>query len=140
MVQPVEVVKTAESVDTAPIADSTIELSEFTFVVPTDFDGKGTIDVTNVGAQIHELVMVKLNEGKTALDAAKYFAGPPTGAPPFTEIPDIGGVVGLSPKQHAWLTMDLASGKYALLCFFPDPNKGGRPHVLEGMLEEITIP
>jgi hypothetical protein len=139
MVKQVEVVKSDDSVETAPVADSTIELSEFTFVVPKDFDGKGTLDITNVGGQIHELVMVKLNDGKSALDAAKFF-GAPKGAPPFTDIPDVGGIVGLSPKQHAWLTMDLAPGKYALLCFFPDPAKGGQPHVLEGMLKEITIP
>ncbi len=35
--------------------------------------------------------------------------------------------------------MDLAPGNYALLCFFPDPAKDGTPHVLEGMLKEITI-
>jgi hypothetical protein len=138
MVEQIEVVRTADSVDAAPVADSTIELSEFLFVVPDDFDGEGVIDVTNVGAQIHELVMVKLNDGKTPADAAKWFAAP-KGAPPFSAIPDVGGVVGLSSKQHAWLTMDLAPGKYALLCFFPDPAKDGTPHVLEGMLKEITV-
>jgi len=61
------------------------------------------------------------------------------GTPPFTTIPGVGGIVGLSSKQHAWLTMDLDPGKYALICFFPDPNKGGQPHVLEGMLKEVTI-
>ena len=138
MVKQVEVVESDESVETAPVADSTIELSEFTFIVPDDFDGKGVVDITNVGNQIHELVMVKLSDGKTATDAAKYF-GAPKGTPPFTTIPGVGGIVGLSSKQHAWLTMDLDPGKYALICFFPDPNKGGQPHVLEGMLKEVTI-
>jgi hypothetical protein len=138
MVKQVEVVEREDSVETAPVADSTIELSEFTFVVPDDFDGRGVVDVTNVGNQIHELVMVKLNDGKTATDAAKFFAAP-NGAPPFSAIPGVGGIVGLSSKQHAWLTMDLDPGNYALLCFFPDPAKDGTPHVLEGMLKEITV-
>jgi hypothetical protein len=138
MVKEVEVVPDADSVDVAPVADSTIKLSEFTFVVPDGFDGHGMVDVANVGGQIHEMVMVKLDDGKTATDAAKFFAAP-KGKPPFTTIPGIGGTVGLSPKQHAWLDMDLDPGNYALICFFPDPADNGTPHVLEGMLKEVTI-
>jgi hypothetical protein len=140
MVKEVEVVETDASVDTAPVADSTIQLSEFTFVVPDGFDGRqGMVDVSNVGGQIHEMVMVKLNPGKTATDAAKYFAAP-KGQPPFTTIPGVGGVVGLSSGQHAWLNLNLATGTYALICFFPDPAKDNTPHVLEGMFTEVRIP
>ncbi len=144
MIKQVQVVRTADSVDAPPVADSTIELSEFTFVVPKDFNGKGTVDVTNVGGQVHELVLFKLNAGKTLADLKKFLlvppgTPPPAGPPPFTTVPGVGGTVGLSPKQHAWLTMNLAPGNYALFCFFPDPAKGGIPHALEGMTKEFTI-
>ena len=144
MIKPVTVAKTADSVDVAPVADSTIQLSEFTFVVPKDFNGKGMTEVTNVGGQVHEMVMFKLKPGKTLDDAKKFLlvppgTPPPAGPPPFSPIPKIGGLTGLTPNQSAWLDLDLAPGNYMLICFFPDPAKQGLPHALEGMVKEFTV-
>ena len=52
---------------------------------------------------------------------------PPAGPPPFTAIPGLGGITGLSPQQHAWLDMNLTPGNYVLICFFPDPKKRRPP-------------
>ncbi len=117
--------KTAESVETAPTTKGTIVLGDFVFEPPADFDGNGTYAVENQGNQVHELALFKIADGKT-LDDVKGFiltppgTPPPAGPPPFTEV---GGTVGLSSNQTAWLDLKLAPGEYAMFCFFPDPTK-----------------
>jgi len=144
MIKAVTVAQTADSVNVAPVAANQIQLSEFTFVLPTTFTGKGMTEVTNVGVQIHEMVMFKLKPGKTLDDAKKFLlvppgTPPPAGPPPFTPIPNIGGLTGLTPHQSAWLDLNLTPGNYMLICFFPDPAKKGLPHALEGMVKEFKV-
>ena len=121
--------KTAESVETAPATKGTIALGDFVFEPPADFNGNGTYAVENKGNEVHELALFKIADGKT-LDDVKGFiltppgTPPPAGPPPFTEV---GGTVGLSPNQTAWLDLKLAPGQYAMFCFFPDPSKGDMP-------------
>ena len=125
MIGKVNVVKTDESVEIPPEISSTITLREFSFDVPTGFTGKGTVEVSNQGGQVHELILVKLAPGKTLNDAKEFFltppgTPPPAGPPPFDAIPGLGGVTGLSSQQKAWLDMNLTPGNYVLICFFPD--------------------
>ncbi len=141
MISKVEVKQTAASVETAPKSDGTIGLSDFVFEPPKGFTGKGTFTVENQGSEVHELALFKIADGKTIDDVKGFLLAPPgtpppVGPPPFTSA---GGVVGLSAKAKAWLTLDLAPGKYAMLCFFPDPKKDNLPHALEGMIKEITV-
>jgi hypothetical protein len=144
MVSAVKVVTTDASSENAPKAVSTITLGDFSFTLPAGFTGKGLVDISNQGAEVHEMVMVKLNPGKTLADAKAFFlvppgTPPPAGPPPFVSITGLGGITGLSPQQHAWLDMNLTPGNYVLICFFPDPKKGGIPHALEGMTKEFAI-
>ena len=142
MVGQVNVAQTADSVEDAPKADGgSISLSEFTFLPDASFTGTGTVAIKNVGTQVHEMIIVKEAPGKTLDEVKKFFltppgTPPPAGPPPFTSA---GGIVGLGSHQTMYQTMALTPGKYVLLCFFPDPNKGDLPHALEGMLKEITI-
>ena len=145
MIKAVTVAKTAESDAVAPTAASTITLGEFSFTLPAKFDGKGLVDVSNQGQQVHELVILKLNPGKT-LDDAKGFllippgTPPPAGPPPFTAVPGLGGITGISSGRNAWLDMNLAAGNYVLFCFFPDTSTPALlPHALKGMTKEFTI-
>ena len=144
MIGEVTVATTAASTDVAPAADATIVLGDFSFTVPPGFTGKGTLDISNQGNQVHEMILLKLAPGKTLADAKKYLlvppgTPPPAGPPPFAPIPGIGGITGLSSQQHAWLDLNLTAGNYVLICFFPDTTKGGLPHALEGMVKEFTI-
>jgi len=142
MVGEVNVVKTADSVEDTPTTDGgSITLSEFTFLPDASFSGTGTVEIKNVGTQVHEMIVVKENPGKTLADVKGFFltppgSPPPAGPPPFTSA---GGIVGLGPHQTMYQTMALTPGKYVLLCFFPDPTKQNEPHALEGMVKEITI-
>jgi uncharacterized cupredoxin-like copper-binding protein len=130
-----------DSINTAPKSSATIILGDFSFTVPAGFTGKGQVDISNQGTQVHEAALFKINPGKTLAQAKAFLltppgTPPPAGPPPFTEVT---GTVGLSPLQHAWLDMDLTPGNYMLICFFPDPKKGGIPHALEGMVKGFTI-
>ncbi len=141
MLGEVKVATAADSVDVAPVATSTITLGDFSFTLPPGFSGKGTIDISNQGNQVHEAVLYKLAAGKTVNDAKAFLltapgTPPPAGPPPFSEV---GGTVGLSSQQHAWLSLDLTPGDYMFICFFPDTAKGGLPHALEGMVKGFTI-
>jgi uncharacterized cupredoxin-like copper-binding protein len=141
MTATVKVEKTGDSVETAPATKGTITLGDFVFEPPADFNGNGMYEVTNKGNEVHELALFKIADGKT-LDDVKGFiltppgTPPPAGPPPFTEV---GGTVGLSPGQSAWLDLELAAGQYAMFCFFPDPSKGNEPHALEGMIKAFTV-
>jgi plastocyanin len=142
MIGTVKVVQTADSVEDAPKVDGgSIALSEFTFVPDASFTGTGTVEIKNVGTQLHELIIVKEAPGKTLAQVKAFFltppgTPPPAGPPPFTSA---GGVVGVGPGQKVYQQMALTPGKYAFACFFPDPNKGDIPHALEGMFKEVTI-
>jgi hypothetical protein len=143
MLKQVTVAATPQSVEQAPSADGgTIQLSEFTFVVPQGFKGQGTVKIDAVGTQVHEMIIYRIVPGKTFDDVKNYVIGgatgkPVAGPPPFE---DAGGIVGLGPHQTNYQKMSLAPGKYALLCFFPDTSsKVGLPHALKGMAQELDI-
>jgi hypothetical protein len=130
-----------QSVNVAPVAHSKIILGDFSFTLPAGFTGKGVVDVSNQGTEVHELNLFKLAPGKTVKDATAFLltkpgTPPPPGPPSFTAIT---GTVGLTPGQNAWLDMHLAPGNYLLICFFPDPKKGDIPHAAEGMVKGFTI-
>lgn len=136
MIGRVEVAKTADSVEDAPLVDGgSISLSEFAFLPNASFTGTGTVEIKNVGTQVHEAIIVKEAAGATRKQVEDFFITP-EGPPPFTSA---GGVVGLGPGETMYQTMALTPGKYVMLCFFPDPTKDDLPYALEGMVKEITI-
>ena len=146
MIKAVTVAKTAESVDAAPTAASTITLGEFSFTLPAKFDGKGLVDVSNQGQQVHELVILKLNPGKTLADAKGFLltppgTPPPAGPPPFTVGSRAWAASRVSRRAGTpGSNMNLTPGNYVLLCFFPDTSTPAvLPHALKGMTKEFTI-
>jgi hypothetical protein len=141
MIDQIQAIPESVSVNVPPVATSTIILGDFSFTLPATFTGKGVVDVSNQGTEVHELNLFELAPGKTVKDATTFLltppgTPPPAGPPPFTEI---AGTVGLSPQQHSWLKVDLAPGNYMLICFFPDPRKKNIPHAAEGMVKGFTI-
>jgi len=96
--------------------------------------GKQTIRVKNVAKQGHEVVILKLAPARKAADVLAWMEkmeGPPPGMP-------IGGTTPMAQGEENIITLDLAPGEYALICFVPDA-KDGKPHFVHGMSQEITI-
>jgi hypothetical protein len=119
-----------------PRADVVATLSDYAFALSAPLTaGTQTIRVENVGPQLHELGIEQLLPGKTLADLQRWIAGGMTGAPPTRPV---GGFVGPDVGKKGWFTVTLAPGKYVLSCYVADA-QDGKPHVMHGMVQEITV-
>ncbi len=134
MVRPLTV--TSATGETAPpSADIVMTLSDFAFNASTPITpGPHVLRVDNVAEQPHELVMVKLEPGRTIQEFAAW-AEKPQGPPP-------GALVGgTSPQARGttnYVITDFAPGDYGFICFMPDA-KDGKLHLLHGMIQQFKI-
>ena len=122
-----------------PLADATIIQRDFAFDAPaTIAAGTRTLEVRNTGAQTHEMALAKLDPGYTLQDvlAALQQGGPDVPPPPWVH--EFTSVDPQGPGLTQWVTLNLTSGTYAMLCFLPDVNTD-LPHALEGMVNSFTV-
>jgi hypothetical protein len=135
MVKQLTVIAAGAAPTVAPTADLTITLNDYSFSSSAPLTpGKHTIRVDNAAAQPHELVLVRLEPGKTIQEFAEW-AEKPQGAPPGTL------VGGTSPQGNGitnYVTLDLTPGEYGLVCFVPDV-KDGKLHLVHGMIQQFKI-
>jgi uncharacterized cupredoxin-like copper-binding protein len=121
-----------------PVPDITITLADFEYRLSKPITaGQHTIRVVNSGHQVHEALVVQL----PAKGTAKAFgAALAPGKPPATTPPGkpMGGVVGLAPGDSAVFEMTFLTGRYGLLCLFPDHDTG-QPHFEKGMAMEFDV-
>lgn len=118
-----------------PRADVEVTLEDFRFIVPATMrSGPLTMQVTNQGAQAHQMVLLKLAPGKNAGDVLTYLQSP-SGRPPGAVA---GGLAVLGVAKTAWLVVDLAVGKYVMVCTLLDP-ASGKSHAELGMLAAFTV-
>jgi hypothetical protein len=119
-----------------PAADLTVKLSDYAFQPSGELTpGRRTIRVENIGPQMHELVLVRLEAGKSLHDLADWAKGGFETVPP---VHFVGGIVGLAPGRHALFTADITPGDYGFLCFLPDA-KDGAPHLAHGMMMQFRV-
>jgi hypothetical protein len=123
-----------------PVATSTPKLvvKEFSFDLPEGYEG-GPLEIENRGAQAHEVVVVGLKDGVTIsdiVDNSVPIFTPAKGPAPYT---DVAGITPVAPGGTAHLDLDLAPGRYALLCFLPDTSKPGTDHLHDGMATVFTV-
>lgn len=143
---------------TPPTADATVTMIEMAFEgLPTDATaGTHIWELTNPGAQLHELVVLQLSPGVTIDQAMQIFTAPPpatpvatpavavAGSPPADAqmqgppFVGIGGVAPMSPGEINLAVLDLAAGDYIAICFVPDPATGA-PHFALGMISGFTV-
>lgn len=125
-----------ETAPQAPAHDVTLKLTDYAFEVSTPLTaGRHVIRIENAGPQLHEVVLVKLEPGKTLQEMGKWvekLQGPPPGT--FLS----GGAAPMSSGEANVVTVDLTPGEYGFLCFVPD-SKDGKPHVMHGMLKQFTV-
>jgi hypothetical protein len=112
---------------------STVILADYRITVPPGFRGQGTVAFTNQGAQPHEVVLVRLNDGKTVADAVAY-KGSPQGPPPYTFA---GGISTIAAGSTGYADLALAPGTYIATCFVPGP--AGIPHADMGMVAVFEV-
>lgn len=119
----------------APAADEVVTLSDYKFAFSRPLTaGTHTFQVRNTAAQPHELELIQLAPGKTAGEMLSWIEKP-NGPPPGSSV---GGMSPIAPGVDGYFTATLAPGNYLLVCFLPDA-KDGKPHLMHGMSETMTV-
>ena len=100
---------------------------------------KGRLLFKNRADEPHFVVMQQVVEGTTTEQVLEYLQSGEEGPPPSWAM-QAGMETGtLSPGRSMTVDYDLPAGQYVIMCFFPDPEMGGMPHALMGMLEMIHL-
>ncbi len=136
MVKPLTIETTKRPVAAPPDTDLTITMTDFVFALSQPITaGMHTLHVKNAGNQPHEVVVVKLDDGKTVKDFGAAFAPGASGPPPGQAM---GGLVGIEEGATGYFTGQFDPGRYGLICFFPDSTTGA-PHFTKGMVLDFTV-
>jgi hypothetical protein len=123
-----------------PTAAVTITEIDFSFAgfdhVPA---GPQIWKVVHKGTQPHMLLLIGVPAGTTLDQVMALFASFETGTPAAngldpSKIRDAGGVDIQSAGTTVWPVLNLDAGRYAAVCFVPDPDKNYEPHAMEGMI------
>lgn len=117
-------------------ADETIDAFDYGFKSEQLSSGKTEIAFDNTGAQPHHLLAAPLTGDGTAEDVENAFKSG-KGNPPFDEEGIVSTTV-LEGGEAQLVTLDLKPGRYVFFCFVTD-RKGGQPHSLKGMVDEIEV-
>ncbi|PUA80357.1 hypothetical protein C7S10_14610 [Nocardioides currus] len=88
----------------------------------------------------HFVILQQVAEGTTTDQVLETLQseGPPSGPPPWALAGEL-ETASLNPGKSMTVDYDLPPGQYVVMCFFPDPNMGGMPHALMGMLRMIHL-
>lgn len=142
MVAPLEVTEAEPEFD-APESTGEISLIDMDFVGLPEWveAGDHVWQVTNDGAQLHEIAVLQLAEGLTVDDVLSLLTGEPTEAIAAVEGPPFVSVGGTAPKSQFavnYLEISLEAGTHVAICFIPDIETG-MPHFLMGMIAEFEV-
>ena len=99
---------------------------------------KGRFQFKNKADEPHFVALQQVAPGTTT-DQVLEFLQSEEGPPPSWVLPASMETGTLSPGRSMTVDYDLPAGQYVVLCFFPDPEMGGMPHALMGMLRMITL-
>jgi hypothetical protein len=113
----------------------TIKASDFAFEAPDKITaGTVTLLLENHGKELHQIQLVRLEDGKTVGDLAKAMKN--HGALP-SWIKWVGGPNGTAPGQRSNATSVLEPGQYAYVCLIPSAD--GKLHVAKGMVRPFQV-
>ena len=128
----------------APPAATTesVVASEYGFAIDGLQAGRQTLTWDNPGKEWHHLVAAPMADGATIDDVRDYVIQEVIGGDlPETAPANFNRAANLpmiGPGQTTITDIDLAPGRYVLVCFLRD-RAGGMPHFLSGMLQELTV-
>jgi hypothetical protein len=101
---------------------------------------KGTFAFKNADKTTpHFVVLQQVAEGTTTDQVLTALQSEEQGPPPDFILPAGLETGSLSPGRSMTVDYKLPPGQYVVMCFFPDPNMGGMPHALMGMLKMIHL-
>jgi hypothetical protein len=117
----------------APVADVRVKLVDYSFQIDGALTpGTHTVEVVTDAAQLHELAVFRLDQGKTQdlMAWMEKMDGPPPAQ-------SIGGTAPSAPGVKNYFTADFPKGEYVFICFVPAPD--GKMHFQHGMLQTISV-
>ncbi len=133
--------------EAAPDAGVVIRLLDFSFALgDTLRAGRHTVRVENAGVEPHDLVVMKLEPGKTVQDIMTWLNPERARRPGQAEEPPppleslgspAGGIAAIAPGMAVFFERDYAPGEYVLMCMATAPD--GRSHIEHGMIQQVSI-
>lgn len=131
-----------------PGATLNVKLTEMSFAWSQDTvpAGPQLLEVTNMGATLHDIQFYPVPEGTTVDNVMEMFmqeeGGTPSPENPLSTINEdeflpAAAVSIIAPGVTSWLDLDLAPGTYMVMCPLTFPS--GPPHAMLGMVEIITV-
>ena len=148
-VKPFVVVAAAEGTPqgAAPTATATIRLKDFSFEIDSALQaGRHTVRVENAGTEPHDLVLMKLAEGRTLNDIVAWMNPEQARRPEQSDEPPpslesmgmpAGGHAAIRSGMDIFFDTDLTPGEYIVLCMATAPD--GRSHIEHGMAMQFTV-
>lgn len=119
----------------APTPDLTITMSDYAFTSSAPITaGQHVIRLENTGEQPHELIVIRLEPGKTIQEFAAWVRnrqGEAPGAP-------VGGTTPQSRGTTTFFVVNFSAGEYAFVCVVRDASDG-RPHIAHGMVQQFRV-
>jgi uncharacterized cupredoxin-like copper-binding protein len=112
-----------------------VKAADFKFDMPASVPaGAVSFHLMNEGKEMHQAMVVRLEDGKTLKDLAEAMKTP---GPPPSWVKFVGGPNGIAPGATTTATVLLTPGQYAILCFIPGAD--GVPHMAKGMVQGFEV-
>lgn len=120
-------------------SQSTIDLTDYDFVMSDGFTGRGSVLVTNRARQGHELAIYRESDDGSVDDFMSMAMDPAKDEVAFAQrYTPVGGISPMGPDRTGVIELDLAPGRYVFVCYLPDPSDG-LPHAMHGMVREVVV-
>jgi hypothetical protein len=114
----------------------TVTGTEFAFAAPDTVPaGLVTLRFLDSGQEPHQVVVMRLDSGKTMADLQTMMADPEAPIPAWLAFPI--GVSVIAPGDSGNATALLSPGHYAMACFIASPD--GTPHIMKGMVRPFEV-
>lgn len=119
-----------------PKASAELTLEDYSFHLAAPLSsGRQILHIRNAGTEAHEADIFRLATGTTVQDYIAWERAGEIGIPP---VDPVGGLGDLMPGREIWLAVDLAPGRYFILCTISAAGDG-KPHYEHGMVLEFTV-
>jgi len=121
-----------------PRAPARIEAIDFSFRVSGLRAGRNSVDFDNTGREPHHAFLAPMRTGAEIADVKRFFNRPTSTGPPPVDGEGTRETVVLEGGARQVTELELAAGRYALVCFVR--GRGGGPrHIELGMINEVTV-
>jgi hypothetical protein len=119
-----------------PATDAEITATEYGFTGEGLNAGPNRVELRNDGKEWHHFLASEMKPDATIEDVRKFLMTE-KGELPFASEEGVDSAV-MDGGMSQVVNLDLKPGKYAFFCYIAD-RKGGPPHVVKGMISEVTV-